>query len=216
MLQGGNKRKPDHQQPSISALSSKRARGDGGVSTPSELASLPGGTQPLGVQEEPPSRLQASAVPADKRSRKFAKKWLDKFTWLRYDELADCMYCALCKKHNRTGPWVSGTDNFRRKTLLCHLTTQDHRLSLSAQDAAQTSLKTSTNSKKFVQTHMLGAIAGLKTVHFIVMEELPNSKFKSLQAWGRHMGAPDLPFLRRGDDPTSTHDSPTAFNEVCF
>ena len=131
------------------------------MSTPSELASLPGGTQPLGVKDVPPSRLQASAVPADKRSRKFAKKWLNEFTWLRYYEPADCMHCALCKKHNGTGPWVSGTDNFRRKTLLCHLTTQDHRLSLSAQDAAQTSLKTSTHSKKFVEAHMLGAIAGL-------------------------------------------------------
>ena len=41
-------------------------------------------------------------------------------SWIRYDEGLDLINCIPCEKHCKTGPWVSGIDNFRPKMVETH------------------------------------------------------------------------------------------------
>ena len=52
----------------------------------------------------------------------------------------------------------------------------------------------------------------MKAAFFIVMNDIPNAKFKNLQAWSHHMGIAEIVSFH--NCPRATHDSPTSFNEV--
>ena len=46
--------------------------------------------------------------------KKFPTTWLTKWDWLEYDAVENVMFCRVCKKSRRCGPWATtGTSNFR-------------------------------------------------------------------------------------------------------
>ena len=99
-----------------------------------------------------------------------------------------------------------------------HAASADHGLAVAAENPGQKKVaavsQAEANKYKYNKRQVEAAIAGLKTAHFVAMEEIPCNKFKSLQGWGRHMGVTELKHLRGGKN--ATHDSPEIFNEVCF
>ena len=50
----------------------------------------------------------------------FSKSWLAKFDWLTYNSVDNSMGCRLCRQQRCEGVWVSGTRNFRVKSLALH------------------------------------------------------------------------------------------------
>ena len=50
----------------------------------------------------------------------FSKSWLAKFDWLTYNSVDNSMGCRLYRQQRCEGVWVSGTRNFRVKSLALH------------------------------------------------------------------------------------------------
>lgn len=66
------------------------------------------------------AKVDSGPGPSKKQkvSQKFPQAWKTKFqSWLRYNEGRNLMFCTLCEKHCKVGPWVNGTNNFGLKTL---------------------------------------------------------------------------------------------------
>jgi len=43
----------------------------------------------------------------------------------------------MCQKHGKKGPWVTGTDNFRMKTVTTHLKSVEHKEAMAAEAPGQ-------------------------------------------------------------------------------
>ena len=97
----------------------------------------------------------------------------------------------------------------RVKTLKKHRLSRPHMLCVAAEDPTQPKPK----SKSRVDENKLqSTIGGMKAAFFLVMNDIPNAKFKNLEAWSRHMGVAEIASFHNG--PRATHDSPTTFIEV--
>ena len=82
------------------------------------------------------------------------------------------MFCTLCEKHCKVGPWVNGTHNFRLKTLETHLTSNEHKAGLAADAPGQQVLPAMLTSAQHRRNGSI--IAALRTVYWIVTEEITN------------------------------------------
>ena len=59
-----------------------------------------------------------------KGKQRFPKAWLTTYSWLSYDPIDNSMHCQLCKKQRGEGVWVTGTRNFRIKSVALHITSK--------------------------------------------------------------------------------------------
>ena len=69
------------------------------------------------------AKTVATTTPA-KGKQRFPKAWLTTYDWLSYDPIDDSMHCRVCKKQRGEGVWVTGTRNFRVKTVALHITSK--------------------------------------------------------------------------------------------
>ena len=66
------------------------------------------------TQAEEAGREEATTAVKKPYERVFVVKWLDRYKWLRYDKLADAMFCQWCRELGKDGVWsTTGTSNFR-------------------------------------------------------------------------------------------------------
>lgn len=120
------------------------------------------------------------------------------------------MFCTLCEKHSKVGPLVSGTDNFRLKTLTKHVKSNEHKGAIAAEAPGQQVLPATLTA---AQERRNGSIiAALRTVYWIVTEEIANRKYASLLKLQRLQGCVDVQNLRIGGN--ASYDSPDIFNQL--
>ena len=120
------------------------------------------------------------------------------------------MTCKLCQKHGKAGPWVSGTNNFRSKTVKKHLNCNAHKDSVATEKPCQRTLtRTFTENQ---QKRMNSIIAALRTVYWIATEEVASRKYPSLLKLQRLQGVQEIKNLRVGGN--ATYDSPDIFNQL--
>lgn len=159
------------------------------------------------------AKVDSGPGPSKKQkvSRKFPQAWKTKFrSWLRYDEGRNLMFCTLCEKHCKVGPWVNGTDNFRLKTLETRVRSNEHKAALPAEAPGQQVLPATLTA---AQHHRNGSIiAALRTVYWIVTEEITNREYASLLQFQRLQGCVDVQNLRIGGN--ASYDTPDIFNQL--
>ncbi|XP_061170873.1 zinc finger protein 862-like [Saccostrea echinata] len=117
-----------------------------------------------------------------RKIRKFQKKWLTMYSWLRLeneDDSDEFMYCNACTDHKKVNGMnkVAKNKNFQHSTLTRHVNLADHKLAILAP-----CLKENMDQcQKKHTTKYDDAIKSLLTcVNWMVSENLPLSKFKSL------------------------------------
>ena len=118
------------------------------------------------------------------------------------------MFCTLCEKHCKVGPWVNGTHNFRLKTLELHLTSNEHKAGLAADAPGQQVLPVMLTAAQHRRNGSI--IAALRTVYWIVTEEITNRKCASSLQLQRLQGCVDV--LRIAGN--ASYDSPDIFNPL--
>lgn len=118
------------------------------------------------------------------------------------------MFCTLCEKHCKVGPWVNGTHNFRLKTLETHLTSNEHKAALAAEAPGQQILPAMLTAAQHRRNGSI--IAALRTVYWIVTEEITNRTCASSLQFQRLQGCIDV--LRI--DGNASFDSPDIFNPL--
>ena len=120
------------------------------------------------------------------------------------------MLCKICKDHGLTGQWSTGTSNFRKKTVYDHLASKGHALSTAAKDPAQPTI--SKEVKRAEERRMKAVQLGMKACFWVANEELPNSKFKALLEFLRHLEIPKaLNLFKSGN---VKYDSADIFNQI--
>jgi hypothetical protein len=62
----------------------------------------------------------------EKRKRDFYPKWKDDHTWLDYSSEENLMYCIPCRKYEKEGRFVTGTNNFRVDAIKQHESSKCH------------------------------------------------------------------------------------------
>ena len=63
------------------------------------------------------------------RIRHFCQHWLERFTWLRYDEATNTMYCTYCQEvHPQSNSsFVVGNSSFRVVAVQAHEASREHQ-----------------------------------------------------------------------------------------
>ena len=108
-----------------------------------------------------------------KKSRKSLNpQWLKTYGWLKYDEDKNFMYCEVCTKFSRKNSFHQNEkcQNYQHTTLVRHASLNDH----------QTALQIPELQKKSTSIQDKAALVLLKCVHWLCVENIPLSKFKSL------------------------------------
>ena len=116
------------------------------------------------------------------------------------------MFCTLCEKHCKVGPWVNGTHNFRLETLETHLTNNEHKAGLAADAPGQQVLPAMLTASQHRRNGSI--IAALRTVYWIVTGEITNRKCASSLQLQRLQGCVDV--LCIGGN--ASYDSADIFN----
>ena len=133
-------------------------------------------------------------------ARQFQPKWKDKYPWIEYNDTVNKMFCKLCKQQGKSGVWAnSGTNNFRQKTITDHETSSDHINSVETAGRQQLTVVAGvSNAWENKQPDIHNA---LQVCYCVVMEELPDVKFKSV-----------LTFLQHGEN--APHDLSDMFYQL--
>lgn len=136
--------------------------------------------------------------------RKFRTEWQKEFTWLRFDEVKQKMFCSLCEKANRKNPFAKdGCINFQHSTLVKHAGNNDHQIALNE-------VKLRKQFERCVEKVNITAgnatKASFHTVYCMVKEEMPLSKFSALVKLQIKNGCDDLKKI--------THQHPSHVSEM--
>ena len=118
------------------------------------------------------------------------------------------MFCTLCEKHCKVGPWVNGTDNFRLRTLETQLTRNEHKAALAAEAPGQQVLPAMLTAAQHRRNGSI--IAALRTVYWIVTEEITNRKCASSLQFQRLQGCVDVLHI----SGNASYDSPDILNQL--
>ena len=122
---------------------------------------------------------------------------------MQYDKDKNVMFCKDCIDHGLKGQWSTGTINFRKKTS-DHLASKEYALSSAANNPAQPTI--SMEVKRAEEKRMKSCFWG-------ATEEIPNSKFKTLLKFLRHLEIPEpFNFFKSGN---VKYDSQT-FSTKCL
>ena len=133
-----------------------------------------------------------------RKIRKFQKKWLTLYSWLRLENEGnddEFMYCHVCTDHKKVNGMnkISKNKNFQHSTLTRHVKSADHKLAISApclkenMDFCQK--KQTTKYDDAIKTL-------LACVDWLVSENLPLSKFKSLIDLLHELGLENIAILK--------------------
>ena len=132
---------------------------------------------------------------------------------MRYDEGLNLMFCTICEKHSKSkGPWVNGTNNFRLKSLHVHLKSAEHKQAVESVDPSQKSLSSTFAASQEKRNSAI--VAALRTVYWIVKEEIANRKYKSLIEFQKLQGCKDIQNLYLGSN--ASYNSPDIFNQLLY
>ncbi|KAK7492082.1 hypothetical protein BaRGS_00016746 [Batillaria attramentaria] len=140
--------------------------------------------------------------------RKFVPGWKQQFPWIVFDEAKQLMLCEKCCKAGKTNSFTEGCSNFRKSALTEHEDTNDHKFSQSV-PAMQ-------KNNEEVQVRILtrqekGATVAVKAAYWLVKENLPLKKFRSLMEHLREQDVPHIRDLQLSED--TQYDSPRSATE---
>src|SRR6218665_1344055 len=96
------------------------------------------------------------------------------------------------------------------KTIVDHSNSSDHRRFVDGDDANQ--LKVVRGLQVMDMRRHAAVLTALKAAYHVIVEELPNSKYKTLMGFLRHIGLQGACDSRKGRN--TTYDSPHIFNEL--
>ena len=145
------------------------------------------------------------------KRRAFPLSWKVQFeSWMRYNEGLNLMVCTLCEKHDKRSPWVTGTDNFRMKTVNKHLNSSEHKEAMATEAPGQQALPATFTAARLRRNKAI--LAAFRTVYWIVTEEVANRKYASLLKLQRLQGCVDVQNLHVGGN--ASNDSPDIFNQL--
>ena len=145
------------------------------------------------------------------RVRLFPHKWLGDYPWLAYDAAERTMHCRLCKElGKKTLMGMSGTKNFRTRTLTDHALSADHQHAIAASEQDQTwvdvTLAKNTDSRR-------KAIAlAMQTCYWVITQEVANCKYKAMVEFLQQQSLESALYLNRGAN--ATYSSTIIFNEL--
>jgi hypothetical protein len=134
------------------------------------------------VEKEEKSKQNTTA------DRKIVDAWFKLFPWLVAQD--GLMFCRVCQEDGvAKNSFTKGCSNFRKSALADHSLTVDH------QNALKTPIHQSNTDKLNVilMTEEERAVAqAVKAVHWIVMEDLPLSKYPSLVSFMNELHVDDI------------------------
>ncbi|XP_060556337.1 uncharacterized protein C17orf113-like [Ruditapes philippinarum] len=131
---------------------------------------------------QPPIKEKGSSSDS-KVPRSFQNKWLQAHKWLKFDTEKQLMFCTLCINDGRDNIFTQGCNNFRTSTFSDHVKSKDHQRSLAA---CKDDFKSVMN--KHFSAKEEAVLLALKTVYYLVEENIPLSKFKSLVEFQKSVG----------------------------
>ena len=141
------------------------------------------------------------------RNREYRPEWEKDFDWLRFDENNKKMYCALCRECKKTNSFTKGCENFRKSAMTEHEETNDHQLCVKAPEERENLEEI---EKRIFSEQERGAHVAARAAHWIVTENLPLSKYKSLIGLLKDLNTPDVCHLQVSDK--IGYDSSDAFD----
>ena len=124
----------------------------------------------------------------------------------------DLMFCIPYEKHCKTGPWVSGIDNFRLKRVETHLNSREHKEPMAEEAPGQQALPEAMTAAQKRRNRSI--VAALRSVYWIATEEIANRKCASLLNLQRLPGCTDIQNLRIGAN--ASYKSPDIFNQLLY
>lgn len=114
----------------------------------------------------------------DLKVRSFQKHWLELYSWLKYDETSNTMYCSLCSEAKKSNGMTKEAmcANFQMSTLSRHAGLKDHQMLV---QAPQLRHDMKIVCQKQDNKHEAAVKILFKALHWIVSEDIPLLKFKS-------------------------------------
>ena len=90
------------------------------------LVGYKGNKNVVGGDEEKKARKREYEVKSLQRS--FLPSWKEKWAWLRYviTNGTGKMYCKVCRKHESSGTFVTGSQNFKVESIKAHQKSESH------------------------------------------------------------------------------------------
>ena len=213
--------------------------GDSGLpvssEAPAEAAEQTLPTSPSTTKEEisvgatATSTMQAVPEPDIGHGTGFKKKWLTegKWPWLRFDAESNTMWCDKCRRHKvkirsiqsdsipkalrnqkGKGNFIDGCTNWRTLAMHDHEASKGHSHAVFLDGLPQVTVPTDT--KKTPRHEAI--VTALKTVHWLVSEEVANIKYSSLLQFMQHLDVPSAKYLNQSVSVKYT--SPEIFNDL--
>ncbi|CAG8627054.1 14857_t:CDS:1 [Funneliformis caledonium] len=123
----------------------------------------------------------------------FKLKWLNEFSWLRYDEINKRMYCTLCMRHKKKNKFATeGTTNISRKSAIReHINTEDHN---DAEKLESSRIQMESLQKEFTSSNanMNHIVDIMRAVYFLAKKNLPLRLLSSVIELLKESGSLDL------------------------
>lgn len=123
--------------------------------------------------------IATKITPKVSKVRSFQTQWLQLYSWLRYDETKNTMYCSLCTEAKKSNGMTKEAmcDNFQMSTLSRHACLKDHQMLVQAPQLRQDMKSV---CEKHDNKHEAAVKILFKVLHWVVSEDIPLVKFKSL------------------------------------
>ena len=137
---------------------------------------------------EPPEKRKLMSPDRENRmgQRSFRDEWCSKFSWLRYDDSANTMFCDICCQTGQENPMVTGCSNFKTTTLTRHQDSNAHSRALEKLQMQKHFKKAVKNvedinlnlfkTDKLTRQHMVQ----LRTVYVMSQKGIPANDFEDL------------------------------------
>ena len=167
------------------------------------------------VRDDTPVTLSVKPKKTTVTQRTFQQKWLTLYPWLDYCENIG-MTCKICKSGGRNNVYVTGCKNYRVSSITEHSDTSDHRKAIKVPSLKSAFEKA---TQKALTDKEESIIVALKTLYWMVQENIPLMKFESFVTLLNDLHTPRLSDLRisQGVEYTSAasvHGFLSALNHV--